>query len=123
MKVGFEMRDHSLDLIKGFACLLMIFAHAPGIANSPLTSLLYGHNNKLVQTFYLLGEFAPVFFFSVSGVVGYLQAQKYQPKSVLLGYLFLFFLGFSYNGITQIEFYKDFQIEIIQIIAIGVLAV
>jgi fucose 4-O-acetylase-like acetyltransferase len=116
------MRDYSLDLLKGLACVLMVFAHSTGVY-SPLTSILTGENDTLTKLIYLAGEFAPVFFFSVAGITGYIQAGKYHPKSVLASYLFLFLLGFSYNGITQRNFYDNFEIEIIQIVAIGALSV
>ena len=112
------MRDRSLDLLKGIACVLMIFAHSSGI-ESILTGILYGNNSHLVEYVYKIGETAPIFFFAVTGVVACMQAAKYPPKSILLQYSFLFLLGFSYNGITEINYYQDFSFEIIQIIAIG----
>ena len=113
------MRDHSLDLLKGLACILMIFAHSRGVDVSPLTSILYGENDRLTHLIYMMGEAAPIIFFPIVGVTAYMQANKYRPKPVLISFVFLFLLGFSYNGITQRDFYSDFQLEMIQIIAIG----
>lgn len=116
---GLKQRDTSLDLLKGIACVLMVFAHSTGIENSPLTSIFLGETSKVIRIIYHLGETAPVLFFAVSGIAGYLQAKKYGIKSVSISYFFLFFLGFSYNGITQRNFYGDFEFEILQIIAVG----
>lgn len=118
-----DKRDYSLDLLKGLACILMVFAHSDGVENSPLTAVLSGEHDRLTRLIYVAGQFAPVFFFAVSGIAGYRQAGKYGPRPVLASYVFLFLLGFSYNGITQRDFYHNPEMEILQIIAIGAFSV
>jgi len=97
----------------------MVFAHSCGIENSPLSTILSGEGDRLVHLIYMLGEAAPILFFPVAGITAYLQTRRYSPKPVILSYVFLFLLGFSYNGITQGDFYSNFLLEMIQIIALG----
>lgn len=100
-------RDISLDLFKGIACVLMIFAHS-GVEKDGTTRLIA-----------FVGELAPVFFFAVAGITGYIQAEKYRPIYFFAACTLIFVLGLAYNGITQGDFYANFQMEIIQIIAAG----
>ena len=111
-------RDHRLDLLKGLACILMIFAHSTFDA-SPLSRVLAGEGNSLIHLLYMLGEAAPILFFAVAGITACMQAKKYPPKPVLISFSLLFLLGFSYNGITERDFYQNPAIEIIQIIEFG----
>ncbi|RFU66836.1 acyltransferase family protein [Bacillus sp. V59.32b] len=83
-------RDYSLDLLKGLACLLMIFAHnTTGTAKYDWWGI------------YFLGGFAPILFYAVSGVVLTFQIKKKSRKVLILYYSALFLLGFSYNGIAM----------------------
>ena len=112
-----------MDFLKGLACILMVLAHSAGAGDTPLAAILAGQGSQLVRLAYLAGEAAPVLFFSVSGVAAYLQARRYSPGVVFVSCLLMFLLGFSYNGITQGDFYREPRIEILQIIAVGTLAV
>lgn len=99
-------RDLRLDILKGLGCLLMIVAH------SALS--LRGY-----QPYAFYAGLAPAFFFAVSGVTASLQAARYKPRGVLLSYLFLFLLGFSFNRITDPGFLEEINFDLLQMIAIG----
>jgi fucose 4-O-acetylase-like acetyltransferase len=101
-------RDNSLDLLKGAACILMILSHAAIETRNPL-----------ILSLGFFGSFAAVLFFSVSGVTAWMQADRYSPQQVLPPYLILFLAGLSLNSLIYISFYKDFEIEMLQIIALG----
>ena len=62
----------------------MIFAHSSGVDGSPLTSILYGENDRLTHLIYMVGEAAPIIFFPIVGVTASMQANKYRPKPVLV---------------------------------------
>ncbi len=107
-----ETRDLSLDVLKGLGCLLMVLAHVP--------AKIWTYRDL---TF--LGGFAPVPFYAVVGVTASFQAQKYKPRSVILNYLFLFLFGFALSGFNSPDFMRPpvIHFDIIQIIAIGSLAI
>jgi uncharacterized membrane protein len=102
--------DTTIDIIKGIGCLVMIMAHS---------SLNFGGYER----FKFWGGLAPVLFFSATGVTAAFQAQKYKPRGVLLTYLFLFLLGFSFNRITDPGFLKEIEFDIIQTVAMGSMVV
>jgi hypothetical protein len=101
-----SQRDSTIDVLKGIGCLFMIVAHS---------SLKIGEYEQLR----FWGGLAPVIFFAATGVTAAFQAQKYKPRGVLLTYLFLFLLGFSFNRITDPGFLKQPEFDIIQIVAVG----
>ncbi len=101
-------RDVSLDILKGIGCLLMILAHS---------KVLVPDAKFMVY----VGGFAPIFFFSVSGIAGYFQSGKYAPLKIFFLYALLLFLGFSYNGVTHPHFLADVDFDILQMIAFGTL--
>ncbi len=101
-------RDHGLDLLKGAACILMIFSHAYVKTEHPL---------PLGMAF--LGSFAAIYFFSASGVTASFRAERYASLEMLLPLGFLFVLGFSLNGIIEIDFYRHFEMQMLQMIAVG----
>jgi len=103
------MRDNSLDLLKGLACLMMAIAHAPIIFK----------DSSVVAQLYFIGHLAPVIFFAVSGATVLFQLQGRSLKTILATYVILFFAGYSFNGIINPDIYHNLRIEIIQIIAIG----
>ncbi len=103
------MRDLSLDLLKGVACILMLFAH---------TQLQIDLPSK-VLTF--LGSFAPILFFAVSGITAHFQARKYPVAGVVLTYAMIFLLGLSFAAMVAGNFWVAFEMDILQIIAVGVL--
>src|SRR3990172_9057883 len=106
MSQGIRKRDIGLDILKGIGCLLMLVAHS--------NLALRGY-----KPFAFYGGFAPALFFAVSGVTAAFQAARYAPRGVLLAYLFLFLLGFSFNRITDPGFLEEINFDIIQMIAIG----
>jgi hypothetical protein len=103
-----DKRDNSLDLLKGFACVLMVFSHA---AIRTMNPILLGLG--------FFGSFAAILFFSVTGITTWMQADHRTPKEILPPYVILFFAGFSLNGMIQIDFYKEFEVQMLQIIALG----
>lgn len=103
-----EKRDYALDLLKGIACVLMVFSHAAIETRNPV-----------ILSLGFLGSFAAVLFFSVTGITAWMQADRREPIEALPPYLILFLAGFSLNGIIQINFYQSFEIEMLQSIALG----
>ena len=99
-------RDLKLDILKGFGCLMMVVAHS--------SLSLHGYGP---YAFY--AGLAPALFFAVSGVTASIQASRYQPRGVLLSYLFLFLVGFSFNRITDAGFLEEINFDLLQMIAIG----
>lgn len=102
----FSLRDPVIDVLKGVGCLAMIVAHA-------------GLNFGGYERFKFWGGLAPVLFFSAAGVTASFQALKYKPRGVLLTYLFLLLLGFSFNRITDPGFLREIEFDIIQMTAVG----
>jgi peptidoglycan/LPS O-acetylase OafA/YrhL len=102
-------RDHSLDLLKGVACVLMLLAH---------TQLQIDLPSK-VLTF--LGSFAPILFFAVSGITANFQARKYPVAGIVATYVMIFLLGLSFAAMVAGNFWLAFNMDILQIIAVGVL--
>jgi fucose 4-O-acetylase-like acetyltransferase len=103
-----EKRDHSLDVLKGVACILMIFSHAAIETKNPV-----------ILGLGFFGSFAAALFFSVTGITAWMQASRRSPKEILPPYLILLLAGFSLNGIIQIDFYRTFEVEMLQMIALG----
>ena len=103
-----DKRDHSLDVLKGVACILMILSHAAVETKNPV-----------ILGFGFFGSFAAVLFFSVTGITAWMQASPRSPKEILPPYLILLLAGFSLNGIIQIDFYQTFEVEMLQMIALG----
>jgi len=99
-------RDYSLDILKGVGCLMMIVAH------SNIKFRGYGP-----YTFW--AGLAPVLFYAVVGVTSSFQAGKYRPGGVLMTYVFMLLLGFSFNRITDPAWLDEINFDIIQLIAVG----
>jgi peptidoglycan/LPS O-acetylase OafA/YrhL len=103
------MRDHSLDLLKGVACVLMLLAHTQLQIDLPSKALTF------------LGSFAPILFFAVSGITANFQARKYPLTGVVVTYTMIFLLGLSFAAMVAGNFWKTFEMDILQIIPVGVL--
>ncbi|WP_295428380.1 acyltransferase family protein [uncultured Thiodictyon sp.] len=106
------MRDSSLDLLKGIACVMMVLAH---------TQLQLDLPSK-VLTF--LGSFTPILFFAVSGITADFQARKYPVAGIIITYAMIFMLGLSFTPMARenfTNFWVPFDMDILQIIAVGVL--
>jgi hypothetical protein len=103
------MRDHSLDLLKGIACVLMLLAHTQLQIDLPSKALTF------------LGSFAPILFFAVSGITANFQAGKYPLAGVFITYAMIFLLGLSFASMIVGNFWTAFDMDILQIIAVGVL--
>lgn len=102
-------RDQSLDLLKGAACVLMLLAHTQLQIDLPSKALTF------------LGSFAPVLFFAVSGITANFQARKYPPAGIVATYVMIFLLGLSFAAMVSGSFWTTFNMDILQIIAVGVL--
>ena len=103
------IRDHSLDLLKGAACVLMFLAH---------THLQIDLQSKALT---FLGNFTPVLFFAVSGITANFQARKYPVAGIVSTYVMIFLLGLSFAAMISGNFWAAFNMDILQIIAVGVL--
>jgi hypothetical protein len=103
------MRDQSLDLLKGVACVLMLLAHTQLQIDLPSKALTF------------LGSFAPILFFAVSGITANFQARKYPPTGIIITYSMIFLLGLSFAAMVAGNFWTAFEMDILQIIAVGVL--
>jgi hypothetical protein len=103
------MRDHSLDLLKGAACVLMLLAHTQLQIDLPSKALTF------------LGSFAPILFFAVSGITANFQAGKYPATGIVITYAMIFLLGLSFAAMVVGNFWATFDMDILQIIAVGVL--
>ena len=103
------VRDHSLDLLKGVACVLMLLAH---------TQLQVDLQSKALT---FLGNFTPVLFFAVSGITANFQARKYPVAGIVFTYVMIFLLGLSFATMVAGNFWVAFNMDILQIIAVGVL--
>ena len=103
------IRDHSLDLLKGAACVLMFLAH---------THLQVDLQSKALT---FLGNFTPVLFFAVSGITANFQARKYPVAGIVSTYVMIFLLGLSFAAMISGNFWAAFNMDILQIIAVGVL--
>jgi hypothetical protein len=90
---GRPTRDHSLDLLKGVACVLMLLAH---------TQLQIDLPSK-VLTF--IGSFAPILFFAVSGITANFQARKYPVAGIVATYAMIFLLGLSFAAMVAGNFW------------------
>jgi fucose 4-O-acetylase-like acetyltransferase len=108
-------RDYSLDLIKGIACLLMVFAHVPvgqNYWNKP--------GGSIVGLISFVGGLAPVLFFAVTGVTSSFQSKK-NIKVIIIFYILFGVLGLSYNSMWRPNFYDDFVGDVPQVIALSVI--
>jgi hypothetical protein len=103
------MRDHSLDLLKGIACVLMLLAHTQLQIDTPSKALTF------------FGSFAPILFFAVSGITANFQARKYPVTGIVITYAMIFLLGLSFAAMVVGDFWAAFEMDILQIIAVGVL--
>jgi hypothetical protein len=82
-----SQRDTFLDFTKGFACILMVFAH--------LTTGNKAINTPTTQFFWYLGFFAPVFFFATLGISLNYQLKKKKSSTIIITYLLLFIFSIS----------------------------
>ena len=103
------MRDPSLDLLKGVACILMVLAHTQLQIDLPSKALTF------------LGSFTPILFFAVSGITAEFQARKYPAAGIVITYAMIFLLGLSFAALVVGNFWIAFDMDILQIIAVGVL--
>lgn len=108
-------RDLSMDFLKGFACVLMVIAHAPLIfPDTPLAGLIR----------MAIGPLTAVFF-GTAAEAALLQRKSYGLKPTILIYVWLFFLGANMSPLMQhFELYDHVKIiEMLSIIALGCLLV
>lgn len=92
------MRNKSLDIVKGIACILMIFAHSYTLGKTI--------DNSFTIIFWYLGFFAPILFFASSGVSLIYQLQKRSVYRIITFNLLLFLISFAYLG-RESAYYLD----------------
>lgn len=103
-----QPRDISVDMIKGFGCLLMVIAHLPAFQ----LSIPYSLATQLAGP-------GTVFFFGTAGITAAMQAQRYPIQSLLPYFGALFFLGSSWNILVHGNLTSFRYVEIFQIITLG----
>jgi hypothetical protein len=105
------VRDPSLDLLKGVACALMVLAHTQLQIDLPSKAMTF------------LGSFTPILFFAVSGITANFQARKYPVAGIVMTYVMIFLLGLSFTAMVRDtpSLWVPFDMDILQIIAVGVL--
>ncbi len=108
-------RDDSLDVIKGFCCLLMVIAHQPYFYQDPKVVL------GLIN--YTVNVIPPVLFFSIAGVTTTFQATKYSLQSLAKYFVAMFFIGITWNIAIHGDISAFYWPEIFQLIALGSLCV
>jgi len=108
-----QTRNQSFDIQRGVACLLMIFAHVKVVDPS----------NYWTSLANFIGGLAPMLFFSVAGATTLLQARKYSTAFIAVSQLALFLFGLAYSMLIYTDQFRQFAMEIFQIIAIGSLLV
>lgn len=106
-------RDAALDYLKGLACFLMVIAHLP----------VQDKTNIAAVTVHGLAEYITVVFFAVSGINTFTQAKKYNLRYLLLLNVAIFIAGIPYAMVVHANLYAQPVPEILQIIAMGSLAV
>lgn len=107
-----KQRDYSIDVMKGFACILMILAHTQFKQPSVIISVLQ-----------FIGNLAPILFFAVSGVTTTFQAKSKNSLPIIIFYIMLALLGLSFDAIWRPNLWEIPLCEILQIIAIGSISV
>lgn len=108
-----QERDLSLDYLKGIGCAMMLLAHSAVQQSAGL----------VILALFFFGHLAPVLFFAVTGVTAQFQARRHSLSHALAYFGALFLFGLSYSGMFSASPLSDFKFEILQIIALGALAV
>jgi len=107
-------RDQTLDFIKGFGCLLMVFSHSRVL--SPTTATFLAAWCGL-----FFGGFAPVFFYSVSGIVNALQARRYPLRYFAIFAALFALYGLTYNTLWRPDILHNLASDIPQFAAFMIL--
>jgi len=102
-------RDPSVDIIKGFACILMICAHLPALQITEIFPRVFIH----------LCGIATALFFASAGVTATFQTSKYKISSLTLYFFLIFIFGTSWNILLRPSLLAFQVIEIFQVIALG----
>lgn len=105
------MRDRSLDIIKGIACILMIFAHSKTLGKTI--------DNQVTSYFWYFGFFAPVIFFGSIGVSLLYQLRKRTIPQIALFNLIFFFITFSYIGRKSLDYFTIDTPNLFSSLALG----
>lgn len=106
-------RDLSLDYLKGFSCFMMTIAHLP----------VFDKSDAVTAGIHYFAEYVTVVFYAVSGINTLTQARKYSLHYLLLLNLALFIFGTPYSLTIHANLYARYVLEILQIIALGSMAV
>lgn len=122
-------RDLSLDAMKGVICISMAVAHSYSVLSTGSLEF-YIHQVAFLTT---------GIFLSVSGILAYYQSTRDKLSRIIIFYVIVFFLGFSYNCLLAKYFfdfnnislppdgmrifYLNFECEILQLIPLGCITV
>lgn len=90
------MRDKSLDIIKGLACILMIFAHSKTLGRTL--------DNSFTEPFWYLGFFAPILFFGSIGVSLTYQLKRRKALVTIIFNVLLFLVSFADRGRESLNY-------------------
>lgn len=106
-------RDPVIDYLKGSACVMMIIAHTPN----------FQPDDPVVAMFYSLAAFGTILFFAMNGANTAQQVRRYPLGYIVRLNLILFVFGTTFSVIVHPDLYQRYVLEILQIIAMGSIAV
>lgn len=106
-----KIRDKALDIIKGVACILMIFAHSATLGKTI--------DNSITTVFWYLGFFAPVLFFASIGVSLVYQLEKRTTEKILIFNLLFFIISFADRGKESLNYFNITSPNLIASLAIA----
>lgn len=104
-------RDTSLDITKGIACFLMVFAHAGTLGRTI--------DNPVTIFFWYLGWFAPILFFGSVGISLIYQLKKREPIKIILFNILFFIIAFSDIGKEHLNYLDITQVNLIGSLALA----
>lgn len=105
------MRDKSLDIIKGLACILMILAHSRTLGRVI--------DDPLTIPFWYLGFFAPILFFASIGISLTYQLKKRSISTIILFNILFFIISFADRGRESLNYFNITNPNLIGSLAIA----
>lgn len=106
-------RDLGLDYLKGVGCLSMIVAHMPN----------YLSDDLLAHFINFVASFGMIYFFSASGVTAAMPSSTSSISIKIKRFAFIALYGCAWNIVVHGSLRGVWLIEMLQIIAIGSVAV
>jgi hypothetical protein len=105
------MRDKSLDVIKGLACILMILAHSKTLGRTL--------DNSFTEPFWYLGFFAPVLFFASVGASLTFQLEKRKAIVLIIFNIILFIISFGDRARESLTYFNITSPNLIAALALA----